>query len=122
MVLRGFFVWAKSDSVMSAVADHQGLSLRGKNRTQNKCPNEEINKKTKTNVHIGTLERISHLIFDQFNPFYHSSFSRNAHRALYSHFLNNRAGNPYVFSRKALTYTIFIFDKNIFRELFKGIK
>ena len=34
MVLRGFVVWAKSDSAMSAVADHQGLSHRGKNRTQ----------------------------------------------------------------------------------------
>ena len=42
---------------MSAVADHQGLSHRGKNRTQNKCPNEEMNKKTKTNVHIGTLDK-----------------------------------------------------------------
>ena len=30
MVLRGFVVWAKSDSAMSAVADHHGLSLRGK--------------------------------------------------------------------------------------------
>ena len=32
-----------------------GLSLRGKNRTQNRCPNEEMNKNKKTNVHIGTL-------------------------------------------------------------------
>ena len=28
--MRGLVVWAKSDSAMSAVADHHGLSLRGK--------------------------------------------------------------------------------------------
>ena len=32
-----------------------GLSLRGKNRTQNRSPNEEKNKNTNTNVHIGSL-------------------------------------------------------------------
>ena len=51
----GFIVWAKSDSAMSAVADHPGLSLRGKKQNTKECPNEEMNKKTKTNVHIGTL-------------------------------------------------------------------
>ena len=45
----------KSGSDRSAVADHPRLSLGGKNRTQNECPNEEMNKNKKTNVHIGTL-------------------------------------------------------------------
>ena len=33
-----------------------GLSLRRKNRTQNRSPNEEKIKNTNTNVHIGSLE------------------------------------------------------------------
>ena len=45
----------KSGSYRLAVADHPGLSLRGKDRTQNRCPNEEMNKNKNTNVHIGTL-------------------------------------------------------------------
>ena len=45
----------KSGSNRLAVADHPGLSLRGKDRTQNRCPNEEMNKNKKTNVDIGTL-------------------------------------------------------------------
>ena len=35
-----------------------GLSLRGKNRTQNGSPNEEKNKNTNTNAYIGTLLQI----------------------------------------------------------------
>ena len=51
----GIDKFPKSGSNRLAVADHPGLSLRGKNRTQNRCPNEEMNKNKKTNVHIGTL-------------------------------------------------------------------
>ena len=41
-----------------ADADDSRLSPPGKYRTQNRSPIEEINKNTKTNVHIGSLAKI----------------------------------------------------------------
>ena len=52
----GIGKFPKSGSNRLAVAYHPGLSLRGKDRTQNRCPNEEMNKDKKINVHIGTLD------------------------------------------------------------------
>ena len=43
-----------------------GLSLRGKNRTQDRSPNEEKNKNTNTNAHIGSL---GHILFSKFFHF-----------------------------------------------------
>ena len=58
----GIDKFPKSGSNRLAVADHPGLSFRGKNRTQNRCPNEEMNKNKKTNVHIGTLDNMIYWI------------------------------------------------------------